>query len=324
MSWIRTPLLHFLAIGALIFAVDAGRRASSTPPSPGKTRIEIDAARLELLERDFVARTGRAPSSGELERLVADEVDREILYREALALGMLERDGGVQTRLIQKMLFLEGAGEIDDAAALWRRAMELGLHEDDVVIRRILVEKMRLLGSALPESERPSEDVIARRYAEEREGLRDPDRVSFVHVFFSRDDRGASTSEDALALRERLARDSTPSDQAARLGDPFPLGHRFRRRSEDELARSFGARFARDALEIQEERWSPPIESAYGSHLLWIDEREPGRIPPLARVADRIRHEIERELRGVRLERLLARLRTRYEVSVHDAAGGAP
>ena len=37
-------------------------------------------------------------------------------------------------------------------------------------------------------------------------------------------------------------------------------------------------------------RWSEPIESAYGQHLLYIESRESGVIPSLDAMSDRIVH----------------------------------
>jgi hypothetical protein len=321
LSWLRSPLLHFLALGVLIFVANEVREGLRVPDDASATRrIEIDAARIETLEREFITQMGRAPDADELAGLLTAEIDEEILYREALSRGLLERDGGVQTRMIQKMLFLEGKTEIEDARALLDRARELELHRDDIVVRRILVQKMRLLGSMLDAEERPSAEDIASRYAETRESFREPDRISFGHVFLSADDRRESTLEDARALAVRLEAEAIDLESAIAIGDPFPLGSRFMRRSERDLSRSFGAHFATRALTVEPGRWSQPIESAYGQHLVWIESRETGQSPPLEAVAERIRRELERELEAAKLEALLGVLQNRYEVVVQGAS----
>ena len=320
MSWFRSPLLHFLALGILIFVANEAQEVIRPPAASGPRRIEIDAARIEALEREFITQMRRAPNPDEVAGLVATEIEEEILFREALSRGLLERDGGVQTRMIQKMLFLEGETAIEDASALLDRARELELHQDDIVVRRILVQKMRLLGSMLEAEERPSAKAVAARYAETREAYQEPDRISFGHVFLSADERSPSTLDDALAMRARLESESIALEAAIALGDPFPLGYRFSRRSERDLARSFGRRFGTLALELEPGRWSAPIESAYGQHLIWIESREAGESPPLDSVAQRIRRELERELEAAKLEALIGDLQNRYEVVIEDAS----
>ena len=319
MRWLRSPLLHFALLGALLFVAQA--MLAERDDEAARYRIAIGAARLDELERDFLRRTGRPPDAAETAAMIESEVEDEMLFREAVARGLLERDGGVQTRLVQKMLFLEGEARLEDAPALLARAVALRLHEDDVVVRRILVQKMRLLGSSLREDQRVAPAEIEAAYRARREALRAPDRLDLVHVFLSRDDRGAALAEDAAAALETLRAGQTPVADAPALGDPFPLGHALAGHSEAELERRFGPGFGAAVFASEPDRWVGPIESAYGAHLVRITAREPGEPPPLARVADRLRLELEETRRGENLDALLRALRTRYRVVVAD--GGA-
>lgn len=310
----RSPLLHFLSIGALLFAAQAWRASEGGAEDPDAFRIEIEADRMLELQTSFLQQMGRRPSSAEIDRMIDAEVEEEILFREAISRGLLERDGGVQTRLIQKMLFLENDAQIEQAPALLARAIELQLYDGDIVVRRILVQKMKLLGSTLEGSQIPSDEDVAAAYQSEREDLRAPDRVSLVHVFLSSDRRGDQTHSDAVALRARLMTHAIDPDQAPALGDPFPLGHHLERRTRNDLERIFGARFGESAFDADLERWSDPIASAYGVHLIYVGARESGEVPPIASVADRLRLQIEERRRDANLDALLSRLRARYEV----------
>ncbi len=310
----RSPLLHFLLIGALLFVAQGWTSSRETVDDPDAFRVAIEADRLDELKTTFTRQMRRRPEPAEVDRMIEAEVEEEILYREAIARGLLERDGGVQTRLIQKMLFLEGSSQIEEAPALLARAIELRLHEDDIVVRRILVQKMKLLGSTLEASQIPSAADVAAAYQEEREELRAPDRLSLVHVFLSSDRRGNEMYADAATLRETLTANETSLDDAPGLADPFPLGHHLQRRSQHDLERTFGARFGEQAFELDLERWSEPIASAYGLHLIYVGTREPGQVPPLDSVSNRLRLQIEDRRRNENLDALLSDLRARYEV----------
>ncbi len=94
----RNRLLHFGAIGGLIFAL---------APSVDTTRVSVSAEYLRALHAAQARRLG----VGELSIERADEVDRraledEVLYREATRLGLDRDDGLVREHLIQKMLLL--------------------------------------------------------------------------------------------------------------------------------------------------------------------------------------------------------------------------
>ncbi len=323
----RSPILHFLLVGGLLYgfqsAISAPIGVAADETRANARQIAFDEEYIADLRRSFSERAGRQPDESETRRLLEVEIEEEILFREAVALGLMERDGGVQTRLIQKMLFLDNDSRLEDAPALLARAIDLGLHRDDIVVRRILVQKMRLLGSSLAQDERPGPEEIAARYREERESLRMPERRSLTHVFLSRDRRRDSLEADANAVRERLGtttRDrSTRGVEPSSLGDPFPLGHRLDSRSEVDLARSFGESFGATVFALDPGRWSDPIRSAYGLHLVRVESVSPGRIPPLEAVADRLRLEIEERRREENLSGLLNDLRSRYEILLPEA-----
>ena len=112
--WLREPLLHFVVLGALLFGVSRWWDARS--PTDDKT-IVVSAAQREQLAMDFEALAGREPRDDELQRLVDAWVDREILYREAVRMGLDRGDPKVKQRVVQKMEFVVGE--------------ELGLDEPD-------------------------------------------------------------------------------------------------------------------------------------------------------------------------------------------------
>ncbi|MEZ4280940.1 MAG: peptidyl-prolyl cis-trans isomerase [Myxococcota bacterium] len=313
---LRSPLVHFLLLGALGFAArdrigELARAAIAKPPL-----VTLEADRIDGLRRGWQAQMGRVPTQAELAALIGDEVDDELLYREALARGLDEGDPEIALRLVQKMTFLDDAAAGADPGALVREARALGLERDDPVVRRLLVQKLRLAATALAPDERPSEADLARAHAARSESLREPERRSLVHVFASRDRRGARTEADAAALRERIEREAIPPALAIRQGDAFPLGLHLDPQTRDELARGFGEGFARAVFAEAPGQWSQPIESAYGLHLVRVERVLPGALPPLETVRTSLRLALEEEARDRKLAALLAELRTRYEVAV--------
>lgn len=329
----RTPLLHFLLAGALLFGLRAALLGdpsdAETAAGPARVRrasaagkaaspIVIDAEWLAEIQREFEGEMGRRPTRGELERLIAAVGDEARLHREALARGLDEGDGAIAVRLVQKMRFLDDEAAGEEPALLVERARALGLDREDFVIRRILVEKLRQQATTLAPGERPSDAELARRHAERAESLREPERRSLVHVFFSRDRRGtdASGAASALAAELQASREADADRAASAGGDPFPLGRRFARRTRAELERTFGGELAARSFALPRGRWSDPVDSAYGVHLVRVDEIVPGEIPPFETVRERLRLELEEARRARKLEALLAELRTRYEVAV--------
>jgi hypothetical protein len=99
---LREPLLHFLLLGALIFA--AFKFISSETSQPGK--ILITQGRIESLETAFSRTWRRPPSTSELEGLIRDYIREEVFAREAIALGLDKDDTIIRRRLRQKLEFV--------------------------------------------------------------------------------------------------------------------------------------------------------------------------------------------------------------------------
>lgn len=317
-SILRSPLVHFLLLGALGFAARDRLGELVLARTAKSPTVTIDADRLDGLRRGWQAEMGREPTRTELDRLIGNELDDERLYREALARGLDADDPGIALRLVQKMMFLDDGAADADPAALLEQARALGLEQDDVVVRRLLVQKLRLQATTLSPGEQPTDADVARAYAERRDSLREPERRSLVHVFLSRDRRGDRLEAEALALRERIEGEAMPPARATRTGDAFPLGVRLDRLSQDELARSFGEAFAAESFALEPGRWSPPIASAYGLHLVRVEAVEAGSVPALETVRLPLLRALEEEARDRKLAALLAELRTRYEVAVAE------
>jgi hypothetical protein len=112
---LREPLLHFLAIGGLIFllyaAVDDSREA------PAEV-IVVTPERIDQLAAGFSSVWKRKPTNDQLDALIDEEVREEVYYREALALGLDKNDTIVRRRMRQKMEFLLDTGAyLQDPAA---------------------------------------------------------------------------------------------------------------------------------------------------------------------------------------------------------------
>ncbi len=313
------PAFHFVLLGALLFVVHEvwWEPADDRDSSAGTPHRPIVVAELVLAElrNDFAKTIGRPATASEENGMIRDYADREMLYREALARGLDRDDRSIKWRLVQKMRFLEGR-ESDDPEALYREALELGLDRDDLVIRRLLIEKMRLLIKVNAGGEAPAEEVLRDYFLKNAEDYRQPARVSLQHVFFSTDKRGQRAAADAASELERLVVESTSASDAISLGDVFALGHHLRGNSRHNLAKLLGPDFAGAAIAVQPGSWHGPIRSAYGFHLVWVDERHESALPELDAVRNQVELRYLAERRERELQKAIERMRQRYAVVV--------
>jgi len=98
---VREPLLHFVLIGALLFAVTALRQKQSE-----HAEIRITAGEVAQLAAFWETQAQRKPTAEELRGAIEERIDEEVLAREAMRLGLDRDDVIIRRRLAQKMAFV--------------------------------------------------------------------------------------------------------------------------------------------------------------------------------------------------------------------------
>jgi peptidyl-prolyl cis-trans isomerase C len=98
----REPLVHFLVLAVMLFALDDVFSSSSQ----NDRLITIGSDTKSELTATFEDSRGRPPTEQELDKLVEAWLKNEILYREGLALGLDRGDSMIRERVIHKMRLL--------------------------------------------------------------------------------------------------------------------------------------------------------------------------------------------------------------------------
>lgn len=99
---LREPLLHFLALGLLLF----GAHALVAPSDGGGGTIRVNAAEITAMQDQFRQLWGRPPTPRELDGLINARVRDEILYREGVEMGLDRDDAMIKRRVRQKYLLI--------------------------------------------------------------------------------------------------------------------------------------------------------------------------------------------------------------------------
>ncbi|MGH8649427.1 MAG: peptidyl-prolyl cis-trans isomerase, partial [Burkholderiales bacterium] len=218
---LREPLLHFLLLGALLFGVHALTQVGRPGPASSKEiRLTLDElAQLALL---FQSQWRREPTPEEFSRLVENKVQGEILYREALAMG---------------------------------------LDKDDEIVKRRMAQKMQFLAEDVAAAREPTTAELRSFYERNSAQFAQPNRVSFRHLYFSPDRRGGRAREDAAKALAKLAGQPQDAKLAASLADPFMFQDYYRDRAPEQLGKEFGPQFAQAVAKLAPGSWQGPIES---------------------------------------------------------------
>ena len=265
------PLAHFLVLGALLFVLNA---VIGGPDRDSVDRVvRVTDGDVNRLAAAWQLQWRRPPTAEELSRLVDDHVREEILYREAIALG---------------------------------------LDQDDSIIRRRLAQKMQFLSEDLAEEEQPDDDELKAYFEANAERFAEPARVSFSHLYFSPDQRGAAAGPDAREALKQLLEGAS----SAGLGDRFMLQSRYTKLDEREIAGLFGNEFAADVFQLEHGSWAGPVTSGYGLHLVLVEDRTDQTAAQWPDVRGRVLADWSDEQRRTANDRAYERLRQDYEVVV--------
>ena len=201
---------------------------------------------------------------------------------------------------------------------LYREGVALGLDRDDPVVRnRIRVRMEQIADTVDPVL---SDKDVQTWFDSHQDLYSAPARYDFEQVFFATSTRGTRIESDAAAALEALL---TSDIDAAEPGDPTLLPSALRDVTAADVAAQFGSELSQALHDAPLGTWIGPVRSAYGLHVLRVDERKDGERATLAAV----RENVERDLRDDRTQAandaMYARLRSRYVVRVEMPTAGS-
>jgi peptidyl-prolyl cis-trans isomerase C len=276
----REPLLQFVALGTLIFAVT---HFAQRERSMAERRIIVDEQVQRRIVQVSQTQTGITPGPEQLKRLVDDYIDDEVMYREAL---------------------------------------RLGLDQDDEIIRRRLIQKAQFLQRDLATAPQPAEDELRAYYNAHPELFTSAMSVTFEQHYFSADHGGWTRAERRTRQAlDQLQRE--PAGSEALPDDAFPLQIPAEDLTQAAAVRLFGDTPIVGALfSSPEGQWSEPVRSAYGWHLIKVDHRRPSSVAAFSQVRAQVESAYMQERTDVAQRRELAALRARYDIVRPGKPGG--
>jgi len=273
----KEPLIQFLLIGACIY----GAYGLFAPPEESDldTTVVVDANRINGFVAQWSSRWNRPPTGEELDGLVNSYVREEILYRQAVAMG---------------------------------------LDEDDPVTRRRMAQRLEFLTSDLALVVEPDEAELERYFQDNIDQFRAPNLISFIQVYFDPDARGDSTLDDANKALKELKTAGVPDPGTLQAGDSFMLPGYFASATELEVRKRLGGGFTESLIELEPGIWHGPVLSGFGVHLVYVFEKLQAPAPVLGDVRPQVLEAWQREQMDTFNKKFYEGLKDRYTVIVED------
>ncbi|GAA3065053.1 peptidylprolyl isomerase [Rhizobium viscosum] len=270
------PLLHFVVVGVVVFG---GYRLFTPMPEEvvDQQKIILTKDDVRQLAVTWLAQGRPAPTPDEMQSLMDQKVTEEILFREAVSLG---------------------------------------LDRDDEIIKRRLAQKMDFLAADLATLDEPSNAQIEEWYAKRSDRFALSPHLSFRHLYFSFDKHGEAAREAAEAAIPSVSGKPADSPEVASVADPFMFRNYYGDATPDQMAKEFGPDFAKALFTLKPGSWQGPVQSGYGWHLIWVDSIEPGRVPAFEEVAPAVKSAWLDERYAEVKSNALREMRSRYVVSL--------
>jgi len=247
-------------------------------------QIVFTEARVDQLINLWERKWQRLPTQQELQGLIEQQIREEVLYREALAMG---------------------------------------LDKNDMVVRRRMSQKMEFISNDLASLAEPDDEQLQAYLDKHPDKFAIPGRISYSQVYLDASQRGEQVYADAEDLLVELSQ-STIDIDVSMLGDSFMGGYNFESETDFGVARIFGKAYALELFKLPVGKWTGPVESGYGLHLVRIDSRTDSRAPSLEQVRDKVRGEWLSEQQRKTNDLLYSELRKRYEITIEGPDATAP
>ncbi len=302
---LREPLVHFLAVGVLLFLLfdlvpkDVSDDAKVIEVGDDELITLITYRNPRLTPEAAVEYLAAQPEEQRRE-LVEDFVREEVMYREAIALGLNENNYSARRRLIAQLEYIN---------------------------QGFIYETLTL-----------TDGDLQAHYEENRERYYVVPKATFTHVYFG-DRRDDARNEDgrapgqpgtdtpsiqAVANTELLFLNANklPFHKAASRGDHFLYHRNYVDKDQEEVSSHFGSGFAREVFALTDETdgWRGPFKSDYGYHLVLISSLKPGYYPSLDDVRARVADDVTRLRVEQELDRTYREVQRTYEIRVPEAA----
>ncbi|MBB2753294.1 UNVERIFIED_ORG: hypothetical protein GGI57_004004 [Rhizobium aethiopicum] len=270
------PLLHFVVVGVVLFG---GYRLFTPAPEEvvDQQKITLTKDDVRQLAVTWLAQGRPTPTPNEMRSLMDQRVTEEILFREAVSLG---------------------------------------LDRDDEIIKRRLAQKMDFLAADLATLDEPDSAQLKEWYAKRSDRFALSPHLSFRHLYFSFDKRGGAAREAAEAALPSVSGKAVDGAEVASVADPFMFRNYYGDATPEQMAKEFGPDFANALFTLKPGSWQGPVQSGYGWHLIWIDSIEPGRVPAFEEVAPAVKSAWLDERYVEVKNNALREMRSRYVVSL--------
>jgi len=291
----------FLILGGVLFTLKSYFKSERQEQTILISRKKIKEFRNKSLSKDGKFQKNLFDS------LIEEEVTNEILFREALFLKLNESDPTVKKWLVKNMRFMlkRDSDPNKNDEDYFKKALSLGMDREDLVVRRMLIQRMKSLLPFKNGQKEPTLEDIKNYQKENLSKFRTPTLIKFSQFFFKK-----IRKFNSIHFKEDVRKWKKESDHF-HMGLSLTL-------SEKEIKKSFGKKFYKGLSSLKEKKWSRPIPSLFGYHLVRIQKIIPKKLYPLYVIKNQVRLLIIEERKKRAFSEEIQKLKGHYKVVMEE------
>jgi hypothetical protein len=233
-------------------------------------------------------------SEGKVKQLIT--MYKKIWQREP---NSTELDHLIQEYVLEQVAYHEGVA--------------LGLDLNDIVIMRRVRQKLDFIAEESLPRPQPTEKVLQDYLNQHPDKFRPDDLYTFRHIYFDKNQQlDAIYQANELLTKLHI----TPNKDITNLGQGYSFKSYYQAKTEANLANVFGKKFSQTLVSVPTKKWYGPLQSEFGSHLIYIEKREHVTQVNLSDIRARVLSEWEHELRKQATSRFYQKLLAKYNVTI--------
>lgn len=205
--------------------------------------------------------------------------------------------------------------------AAYREGVNLGLDKNDIVITRRVRQKLDFIAEENQERPEPTDNILTAYLEKNGEKFRREPTLSFKQIYL---DPKHYDNVSIEANRLLINLQQSPNQDVTKLGERYLFKASYRQKNITKLQSTFGKEFTQRLENTQVGTWFGPVKSSFGLHLVYLDEKEAGKLPELAQIRSTVVREWENQLRNNSIEHYYDELLQRFDVIIQWPENKAP
>lgn len=284
---LREPIVHFCLLGFILLIASSILRPDDLRPTDQNILVNKMTIANYLLELE--------PSP-----------DKTSVLRRLDNFTPIQKKAVIQEFLHQEVLY--------------REAMLMGLDTNDPAIRQRLIQRMyRLIDLTLDSDLVPTDEEVQLYFGNNVREYRTPATATFTHAFIKRG--GKTSSEYKLAvqnLSNRIAEAHPSFSDAPEFGELFLYKLNYIDVEIDEITSYFGDEFATKLFKLEPNalRWHGPLESTTGSHFVLLVDRKDEETPAIGDIRPRLLADMIAVKRRSRITLMVDDITDKYNIQI--------